>query len=148
VAWSQGLTSTPNGGLASLISRPVAGGINTTLSTGMSNFKVGGGLVAWVEGTSNTNAQGIQTTTITGLKVLNTNGTISTLSTAPTSVLYGAANGVVVYGVQNKTYTWSATTGKVANQLIDTTPGQVLISGSTMYFTQGTSQAVYKVTLQ
>jgi hypothetical protein len=75
---------------------------------------------------------------------LNTNGTISTLSTAPTSVLYGAANGVVVYGVQNKTYTWSATTGKVANQLIDTTPGQVLISGSTMYFTQGTSQAVYK----
>jgi hypothetical protein len=62
--------------------------------------------------------------------------------------LAGAGNGVVVYGVQNKTYTWSAATGQLANQLIDTTPGQVLISGSTMYFTQGSSQAVYKVMLQ
>jgi hypothetical protein len=147
-AWSQGLTSTANGSLASLISRPVAGGLNTTLSTSMSNYKVGGGLVAWVEGTSNTNAQGIQTTSITGLKVSNTNGVTSTITNSPTSVLYGAGNGVVVYGVQNKTYTWSANTGQVANQLIDTTPGQVLILGSTMYFTQGSSQAVYKVTLQ
>jgi hypothetical protein len=147
-AWSQGLTSTPNGGLASLISRSITGGVNTTLSTNMSSFKVGGGLVAWVEGSSSSNAQGIQTTTITGLKVLNTNGTTSTISTSPTSVLYGAGNGVVVYGVQNKTYMWSASTGQVANPLIDTTPGQVLISGSTMYFTQGSSQAVYKVTLR
>jgi hypothetical protein len=147
-AWSQGLTSTVNGGLSSLISRSVAGGINTTLSTGMSNFKVDGGLVAWVEGTANTNAQGIQTTTITGLKVLNASGTITTVSTAPTSVLYGAGNGVVVYGVQNKTYTWFGTNGQVANLLIDTTPSQVLISGSVMYFTQGTNQAVYKVALQ
>lgn len=147
-AWSQGLTSTANGGLASLISRSVAGGVNTTLSTGMSNFKVGGGLVAWVEGISSSNAQGIQTTTITGLKVLNANGSTSIVSTSPTSVLYGAGNGVLVYGVQNKTYTWSAASGQLANQLIDTTPGQVLISGSTMYFTQGSSQAVYKVMLQ
>ena len=146
--WSQGVTSTPNGGLANLISRSVTGGVNSTLSTSMSTYKVGGGLVAWVEGTSNTNTQGIQTTTITGLKVLNANGNTSTISSSPTAVLYGAANGVVVYGMQNKTYTWSATTGQVANQLIDTTPGQVLISGSTMYFTQGNSQAVYKVTLQ
>ena len=147
-AWSQGLTSTANGSLASLVSRPVVGGVNTTLSTSMSNYKVGGGLVAWVEGTSSTNAQGIQTTNITGLKVLNANGVTSTITNSPTAVLYGASNGVVVYGVQNKTYTWSANTGLVANQFIDTTPGQVLISGSTMYFTQGASQAVYKVTLQ
>jgi len=147
-AWSQGLTSTSNGGLASLISRSVADGINSTLSTGMSSFKVGGGQVAWVEGSGNTNAQGIQTTTITGLKVLNANGTTTTVSTAPTSVLYGAGNGVVVYGVQNKTYTWFGTNGQVANLLIDTTPSQVLISGSVMYFTQGTNQAVYKVALQ
>ena len=147
-AWSQGLTSTTNGSLASLIIRPVAGGANTTLSTAMSNFKVGGGLVAWVEGTSSTNAQGIQTTTISGLKVLNANGITSTITTSPTAVLYGAINGVVVYGVQNKTYTWSANTGQVANPLIDTAPGQVVMSGSTLYFTQGSSQAVYKVTLQ
>lgn len=147
-AWSQGLTSTANGSLASLIARPVAGGVNTTLSTSMSNYKVGGGLVAWVEGTSSTNAQGIQTTSITGLKVSNANGVTSAITTSPTAVLYGAGNGVVVYGVQSKTYTWSANTGIVANQLIDTTAGQVLISGSTMYFTQGASQAVYKLTLQ
>lgn len=147
-AWSQGLTSTPNGELASLISRSVIGGVTTTLSTSMSTFKVGGDLVAWVEGSSSSNAQGIQTTTISGLKVLNSNGTTSTLSTSPTSVLYGAGNGVVVYGVQNKTYTWSASTGQVDNPLIDTTPSQVLISGSTMYFTKGVIQAVYKVPLK
>jgi hypothetical protein len=147
-AWSQAPTLTVNGGLSSLITRSVSGGVNTTLSNNMSYFKVGGGLIAWVEGTKNTNAQGIQTTTITGLKVLNSNATTSNVSTSPTSVLYGAGNGVLVYGVQNKTYAWSATSGQVANQLIDTTPSQVLISGSTMYFTQGASQAVYKVTFQ
>ena len=147
-AWSQAPTSSTNGGLASLVSKPVSGGANTTLSTGMSNFKVGGGLVAWVEGTSSTNSQGIQTTTITGLKALNASGTTSTITSAPTAVLYGAGNGVVVYGALNKTYTWSAANGPSSNLLIDTTPGQVLISGSTMYFTQGASQAVYKATIQ
>ena len=147
-AWSQAPTSSTNGGLASLVSKPVSGGANTTLSTGMSNFKVGGGLIAWVEGTSSTNAQGIQTTTITGLKALNASGTTSTITSAPTAVLYGAGNGVVVYGALNKTYTWSAANGPSSSLLIDTTPGQVLISGSTMYFTQGASQAVYKATIQ
>lgn len=147
-AWSQAPTTSTIGGLANLVSRPVSGGANTTLSTGMSNFKVGGGLVAWVEGTSSTNAQGIQTTTITALKALNASGTTSTITNAPTAVLYGAGNGAVVYGALNKTYTWSATNGPSYNLLIDTTPGQVLISGSTMYFTQGTRQAVYKATIQ
>lgn len=114
----------------------------------MSNFKVGGGVVAWVEGTASTNSQGIQTTTITGLKALSPTGTTSTITAAPTAVLYGAGNGLVVYGAQNKTYTWSAASPQSSNLLIDTSPGQTLISGSTLYFTQGASQAVYKVTLQ
>ena len=146
-AWSQGATSTANGGLASLIARPVSGGANTTLSTGMSNYKVGGGVVAWVEGTTSTNSQNIQTTTITGLKALSPSGATSTVTTAPTAVLYGAGNGSVVYGAQNKTYTWSAANAQSSSLLIDTTPGQTLVSGSVMYFTQGASQAVYKVTL-
>ncbi len=147
-AWSQAPTSTANVGLASLIARSVAGGANTTLSTGMSNFKVGGGMVAWVEGTTSTNSQGIQTTTITGLKALSPIGMTSTVTSSPTAVLYGIGNGLVVYSAQNKTYAWSASTAQSANLLIDTTPGQTLISGSTLYFTQGANQAVYKVTLQ
>jgi hypothetical protein len=67
---------------------------------------------------------------------------------APTAVLYGTGNNTVVYGVQNKTYTWSGSNPQSSSLLIDTTPGQTLISGSTLYFTQGASQAVYKVTLQ
>ena len=67
---------------------------------------------------------------------------------APTAVLYGVGNGLVVYGAQNKTYTWSAASPQSSSLLIDTAPGQTLISGSTLYFTQGASQAVYKVTLQ
>jgi hypothetical protein len=113
----------------------------------MSNFKVGGGVVAWVEGTTSTNSQNIQTTTITGLKALSSSGTTSTITAAPTAVLYGAGNGMVVYGAQNKTYTWSATSTPSSSLLIDTTPGQTMISGSTLYFTQGATQAVYKVTL-
>jgi hypothetical protein len=147
-AWSQGLTSSANGGLASLVSRPVAGGVNTTLSSGMSNFKVGGGVVAWVEGATSTNSQNIQTTTITGLKALSPNGAISTVTSAPTAVLYGAGNGMVVYGAQNKTYTWSSSNPQSSSLLVDTALSQTLISGSTMYFTQGASQAVYKLTLQ
>jgi hypothetical protein len=147
-AWSQAPTTTANGGLASLIARSVSGGANTTLSSGMSTYKVGGGVVAWVEGTASTNSQGIQTTTITGLKALGPSGNTSTITAAPTAVLYGAGNGLVVYGAQNKTYTWSAANPQSSSLLIDTAPGQTLISGATLYFTQGASQAVYKVTLQ
>jgi len=96
-AWSQAATSTTQGGLASLIARSVAGGVNTTLSTSMSNFKVSGGVVAWVEGVSSTNSQGIQTTTITALKALNPSGMTSTVTTSPTAVLHGIGNGLVVY---------------------------------------------------
>jgi Bacterial Ig domain len=147
-AWSQAPTTSTIGGLGSLVSRSVSGGVNTTLSTSMSNFKVAGGLIAWVEGTSSTNSQGIQTTTITGLKASSANGVTNSISSAPTAVLYGVGNGVVVYGASNKTYTWSAANGQSSNLLIDTTLGQVLISGSTMYFTQGSSQAVYKLQIQ
>ena len=146
-AWSQGPTSTAVGGLSSLISRSVSGGVNTTLSTGMTNFKVGGGVVAWVEGTTSTSL-GFQTTTTTGLKALSPSGTTSTVTSAPTAVLYGAANGMVVYGAQNKTYLWSASNPQNTSLLIDTTPGQTLISGSTLYFTQVANQAVYKITLK
>ena len=114
----------------------------------MSNFKVTGGVVAWVEGVSSTNSQGIQTTTITALKALNPSGMTSTVTTSPTAVLHGIGNGLVVYSAQNKTYTWSASNPQSSSLLIDTTPGQTLFSGSTLYFTQGANQAVYKVTLQ
>ncbi len=147
-AWSQGQTYTAIGGLASLISRSVSGGVNTTLSTGMSNFKVGGGVVAWVEGTTSTNSQNIQITTITGMKALRPSGATSTITTSPTAVLYGVDNGLVVYGAQNKTYIWSAASPQISSLLIDTAPGQTLISGSTLYFTQGANQAVYKVTIE
>ena len=146
-AWLQGPTSTAFGGLSSLISSSVSGGVNTTLSTSMTNFKVGGGVVAWVEGTTSIRL-GFQTTTITGLKALSPSGTTSTVTSDPTAMLYGAANGMVVYGAQNKTYLWSASNPQNTSLLIDTSPGKTLISGSTLYFTQEDNQAVYKVTLK
>lgn len=147
-AWSQTLTSTATAGPASLISKSVSGGANTTLSTGMSNFKVADGIVAWVENATSTNAQDMQSITITGIKALNTSGVTTTVTTSANAVLYGTGNGMVVYGAQNKTYTWSGANGPHSSLLIDTTPGQTLISGSTFYFTQGANQAVYKVALQ
>jgi len=148
VAWSQAPTSTANGGLSSLITRSVSGVVNTTLSAGMSNFKVADGVVAWVEGVSSTNAQGIQTTTVTALKALNPSGVTSIVTSSPTAELYGIGKGMVVFGVQNKTYIWSAASPQISSLLIDTAPGNTLISGSTLYFTQGANQAVYKVTIE
>jgi len=147
-AWSQAPTSAAVGGLSSLVYRPVSGGVSATLSSGMINFKVAGGVVAWVEGVAGTNSQGIQTTTITGLKALTPAGVTTTVTPAPTAVLYGAGNGMVVYAAQNKTYSWSSLNPQSSSLLIDSTPAQVLVSGSTMYFTQGASQAVYKIALQ
>jgi len=79
---------------------------------------------------------------------LSPSGTISTITAASTAVLYGTGNGLVIYGAQNKTFTWSAASPQSSSLLIDNAPGQTLISGSTLYFTQGANQAVYKVTLK
>lgn len=134
------------GGPASLVAQALSGGAQTVLSTGMINFTLAGGVLAWIEGTTSVNAQGISTTTITGLKASNSGGTVTTISPTSSATLYGVSGGHVVYGLQNKLYDWNATTA-ASSLLVDTLPSLVMISGNTLYFTLGSSQTVYQLTL-
>jgi hypothetical protein len=97
--------------------------------------QVANGLVAWVESTSNSGA----------IKVFDGNN-ITTVSTKTSAYLFGAGGGYVLFEEDSKMYAWNA--GSQTRQLLfDATPGQALISGKTVYFTNGLQQAVYSVTL-
>jgi hypothetical protein len=145
VAWLQ----TPLGGNATcvgmpvgcttgstILSQPLSGGAVTTISTNANdNFQLRDGVLTWLETTSTTRA----------LKAVS-QGTTSTISTITSSVLYATGGGNVVYGELGKTYRWNAGT-KASTLVIDTAPNQVLMSGNTMYFVMGTTQAVFKLVL-
>jgi hypothetical protein len=146
VAWSQAPTSTTVGGPASLVAQALSGGAPTVLSTGMINFTLAGGVLAWIEGTASVNAQGIATTTITGLKASTIDGSVVTITPSSSATLYGVGGGHVVYGLLGKLYDWNSTTA-VSSLLVDTVPALVMVSANTMYFTLGSSQAVYQITL-
>ena len=144
VAWSQAPTS--GSGTSSLVAQSVNGGAQTLLSTCMNSFTLAGGVLAWIECTASTNAQGLATTTITGLKASNSAGTVTTITSNSSATLYGAGGGHVIYGLQSKLYDWNASTAS-SSLLVDSVPGMVMVSGNTVYFTLGSSQAVYQVTL-
>ena len=144
VAWSQ--TPTSGSGTNSLMAQSVNGGAQTLLSTDMINFNLAGGVLAWIEGTTSTNAQGISTTTITGLKASNSGGTVTTITSNSSATLYGVGGGHVVYGLQGRLFDWNASTA-ISSLLVDTLPAMVIVSGKTLYFTLGSSQAVYQITL-
>lgn len=144
VAWSQALTS--GSGTNSLMAQSVNGGAQTLLSTDMINFNLAGGVLAWIDGTTSTNAQGIATTTITGLKASSDGGTVTTITSNSSATLYGVGGGHVVYGLQGRLFDWNASTA-ISSLLVDTLPAMVIVSGKTLYFTLGSSQAVYQITL-
>ena len=144
VAWSQAPTS--GSGTNSLMAQSVNGGAQTLLSTDMINFNLAGGVLAWIDGTTSTNAQGIATTTITGLKASNSGGTVTTITSNSSATLYGVGGGHVVYGLQGRLFDWNASTA-ISSLLVDTLPAMVIVSSKTLYFTLGSSQAVYQITL-
>ena len=128
------------------MAQALSGGAPTVLSTGMINFTLAGGVLAWIEGTASVNAQGIATTTITGLKASTIDGSVVTITPSSSATLYGVGGGHVVYGLLGKLYDWNSTTA-VSSLLVDTVPALVMVSANTMYFTLGSSQAVYQITL-
>lgn len=85
-------------------------------------------------------------TTVTGLKAISGNGSVTTISSVTGVNLYAVGGGQVAYGEAGKIYTWNAAT-KTSTLRLEAAPVQMLISGNTLYFTLGSSQAVYQVTL-
>jgi hypothetical protein len=143
VAWNQfATTAAPTGGPVTLLSQPAIGGATTTVSGTELAFTLADGVLAWFEGTSPASLA-----TITGLKASTTSGAPVTISTVA-NAMFGVGGGFVVYEAQGRSYVWNSVTSN-STLLIDVTPlpSQTVISGATMYFTLGTTQTVYQVTL-
>jgi hypothetical protein len=109
---------------------------NTTqvLSTTMFSFQLANGLLGWLEQSSS--SQAIKASDGT---------TISTVSGLIGSSFFGSSGGYIVFQENNKLYAWSVSGGR--KLLFDAQAGGVTLTGKTMYFTNGTQQLVYGVTL-
>lgn len=132
VAWRQFDSS--NDGPMRLLSQPLTLSQATTLSSTMTSFVLRDGVLAWIESTASSRA----------LKVSTVSGT-STPSILSTT-LYDTASGFVVYGEAGKVFNWNAVQAR-ATLLLEAVPGQVLLSGQTMYFVMSSSQTLYKLRL-
>ena len=109
---------------------------NTTqvLSTTMSQSQLSSGLLGWVEQTAATRAIKASDGTTT-----------STVSPLLGTVLFGSSGGYIVFEESGKMYAWSVSGGRLL--LFDAVPGQVNLTGKTVYFTNGSQQVVYAVPL-
>jgi hypothetical protein len=108
--------------------------VRQSLSQIMQSFYLADGLLAWKE----------LSTTGGGIKVSNGIAT-ATLSLRLSARLLGASRGYVLYDDNSELFEWSAASG--AQLLFDSVPAVAGISGKTVYFTNGQSQAFYQLTL-
>jgi hypothetical protein len=115
----------------------------TTVSTSMVNFQLADGLLGWVDQTLVPQDEGyVATSQAIRASDGTTTATISTVLYAP---FYGSSGGYVFFEENNKLYAWSFATGR--RLLFDSNPGQVRLTGKTVYFTSGSTQTLYGVTL-
>ena len=121
----------------SLITHDLSSGATAVLSTGMSSFKLANGLLGWVDQTS------VGTYVVTSQAIRAWDGaTTTTLPSLLNSVFFGSSGGYVAFQESGKLYAWSPASGRTL--LFDGPPGQVHLTGKTVYFVQ---QVLYAVTL-
>lgn len=122
--------------------RDLASNSTTVLSMNMDMFQLDSGLLGWVDQTYTAPVYG----TVASQTISASDGnTIATISTVLTSKFYGSSGGYVVFEENSKLYAWSTAGGRQI--LFDAVPGQVHLSGKTVYFTDGAQQVLYVVTL-
>jgi Bacterial Ig domain len=132
VAWQTDHAALPPNPPFTLSTENIASGSTATLSTNMTNFQLNAGVLGWLEQTGTTQA------------IKASNGTTtSTLTNLLSGVLFGSSGGYVAYEQGGQLYDWSPAGGSVL--LFNAAPSQVHLAGSTIYFTNGASQAVYAV---
>jgi hypothetical protein len=146
VVWQQTLTA--GDGPTKLLSQSASGGAVSTLTSSAGNHLSRDGVTAWLETSTSTSSGrlGGTVTTVTGLKAISGSDEVSTISSLAGVNLYAVGGGQVVFGEAGKIYSWNASTKKSSLRL-ETPPGQVMVSGSIMYFVMGSTQKVYKLAL-
>lgn len=148
VIWQQTTPGTTSGPYT-LLAQAVSGGAITTVSSNASGFELRDGLAAWTESVTTTSTTGRvpgTTTTVTGLKASTSDNRVYQLSTLASVRLYAVSGGNVIFGEAGKVYSWSSTTQR-ATLLLETAPSQLMAVGKTVYFLMGTTQVVYKISL-
>lgn len=134
VAWQTAQRPLPPSAPYTLTTLDLASNTTQVLSTIMSQFQLSSGLLGWVEQTAATRAIKASDGTTT-----------STVSPLLGTVFFGSSGGYIVFEESGKMYAWSVSGGRLL--LFDAAPGQVNLTGKTVYFTNGTQQVVYAVPL-
>ncbi len=83
---------------------------------------------------------------MTGLKASTSDNQIYQLSTVLSVNLYAVSGGNVLFGEAGKVYSWNAIT-KGSTLLLETAPTQLMAVGKTVYFVMGSTQVVYKISM-
>jgi hypothetical protein len=144
VAWQTDQGPLPPNPPFTLSTENIASGDTGTLSADMQSFQLNAGVFGWIEQTFVTSSTGNPVVTAQTIKA--SNGTaITTLANLLSSVFFGSSGGYVAYEQSAQLYDWSPAGGSVV--LFNAAPGQARLAGSTIYFTNGASQAVYAVTM-
>jgi hypothetical protein len=112
----------------------VTSGTIQSLSQTLQNFFLADGLLVWQEASLTSGAIKVSDGTTT-----------TTLSSLLTTRLLGTGGGYVLFEDTEKLYVWSSAKG--TQVLFDAIPGSPTITGHVVYFTNGTSNALYQVTL-
>ena len=112
------------------------------------NFQLRDGLAAWTESATTQTAGRFPgtTTTVAGLKASTSENQTYHLSNVPSVNLYAVSGGNVIFGEAGKVYSWNATTQRLT-LLLETAPTQVMAVGKTVYFVMGSTQVVYKISM-
>jgi len=140
VAWKTLQGSPPSTtGPFTLTTMDLASSTTNVLSTNTAQFALSAGLLGWLD-------QTVSGFTVTSQAIKAWDGTTtSTISTQLGTALFGSSGGYVFFEEGGKLYAWSSSGGR--QLLFDAAPGQVRLTGKTLYFTNGTSQTVFGVTL-
>ena len=141
VAWQseqgQGIT-----GSQTLSAQDLASGTTSVLSTNMAGFSLADGLLGWEELTIVNDPSPVETAEA----IRASDGmTTTTISNVVGSAFFGSSGGYVLFEESGKLYAWSSAGGR--RLLFDSTPGQVHLTGKNVYFTSGSTQTLYGVTL-
>ena len=83
---------------------------------------------------------------MTGLKASTSDNQIYQLSTVLSVNLYAVSGGNVIFGEAGKVYNWNVIT-KGSTLLLETAPSQLMPVGKTVYFVMGSTQVVYKISM-
>jgi len=131
-------------GPQTLTTQDLVSGTVSVLSTNMADgtFSLSGGLLGWEEVTITNTPEPVETAEA----IRASDGTTTTtITNVVGSAFFGSSGGYVIFEEHGKLYAWSVAGGR--QLLFDSNPGQVQLTGKTVYFTNGNAQTLYSITL-